>query len=385
MTCQRLFASIATAFFSCLLMTLFSSPPAASDPLAPSYTIVELNGGAAVVLGRFHAPAVFVPSETHPAGVAANAPLTERNRMLRNASSGSPPPFVIGQLGDSSLAIPMRAFVFRNGKFTDIGTLPGGTQSASRAVNNKGQVVGCSAVTQSVPLNHAFLYADGKLLDLNACIPMHSGWVLESAEAINDLGQITGIGAYHGRSRWFLLTPTKLAAEQAEQMRKQMEEKRQADDEARRPKSNLERLGPVAAQLLDGATRVETFRVTISQEKQSPSSARIEGTVITAIGPILDQTAAGQISAVLRDPKPYVVYSQPTCLMMPVVVFRVWKGKSYVDVVICFHCGQIVVRGYDDGGNRISEMGGLMIKEEVHTFSALAKQAFPQDAVIQAL
>ncbi len=385
MTRQRIFASIVTALFSCLLMALSSPPLAASVPLVPSYTVVELNGGKPVSLGHLYAPPVFVPSEAHANFCMGNGPAALRNRMLQNASSGSPPSTVLGQLGDSSVAIPMRAFLFRNGTFTDLGILPGGMESESRGVNDKGQVVGWSAVTQSVPLSHAFLYADGKLVDLNACIPAHSGWVLRSAEAINDLGQITGIGVYHGRSQSFLLTPTNLTAEQSEQLRKRIEAKKQADDEDRRPKSSLERLGPVAAHLLDGATRVETFRVTIPQGKEGPSSARIEGTAITVVGPILDQVAASQISAVLCDPKPYMVYSRPACLMMPAVVFRVWKGKSYVDVVICFHCGQIVVRGYDDAGNRVSEMGGLMTKEEVATFSALAKQAFPGDAVIQAL
>ena len=44
--------------------------------------------------------------------------------------------------------------------------------------------------------------------DLNALIPANSGWVLQSANAINSAGQITGDGLYKGQDQAFLLTPS---------------------------------------------------------------------------------------------------------------------------------------------------------------------------------
>ena len=53
---------------------------------------------------------------------------------------------------------------------------------------------------------HAFLYNNGTMTDLNSLIP--SGWILEVANAINDNGQIVGQGINsQGQSDAFLLTP----------------------------------------------------------------------------------------------------------------------------------------------------------------------------------
>jgi hypothetical protein len=45
------------------------------------------------------------------------------------------------------------------------------------------------------------------MYDLNTLIRDGSGWQLEEAAAINDLGQIVGYGYYDGEKRAFLLTP----------------------------------------------------------------------------------------------------------------------------------------------------------------------------------
>lgn len=344
-----------------------------ASPTAMTYTVAEQNTSE------------FVPSKAQANFCIANTPLANRQRLLHNASGRLGTSIILGQMGDSSVAIPMRAFVYRNQQYTDLGALPGGFLSESRAINNKGQIVGWSAVSYDNSCTHAFLYADGKLTDLNACIPAKSGWTLVSAEAINDYGQIIGHGIFYGESSNFLLTPTNLTSDEAAKLHEQIKEKKQALEEMRRPKSSLDRLGPLAAKIVQGAGRVETFRVELAKEKEPSTQAKIEGTDVIATGPVLDKQAANQITAVLLDKKPYLVISQPACLMMPAVIFRVWQGKSFVNIVICFHCGQMIIRGYNDSGSRVSDMYGLMTAAETHTFSALAKQAFPQDTIIQAL
>jgi probable HAF family extracellular repeat protein len=49
---------------------------------------------------------------------------------------------------------------------TDLGTLPGGSNSAGWGINESGQVTGDSATTAGPNLVHAFLYSEGKMLDL---------------------------------------------------------------------------------------------------------------------------------------------------------------------------------------------------------------------------
>jgi hypothetical protein len=43
--------------------------------------------------------------------------------------------------------------------------------------------------------------------NLNTLIPPSSGWILHSAQAINDLGWIVGIGFYQGKFHAFMLKP----------------------------------------------------------------------------------------------------------------------------------------------------------------------------------
>jgi probable HAF family extracellular repeat protein len=92
------------------------------------------------------------------------------------------------------------------GTIKDLGTLPEGTYSVAFGVNRNGQIVGYGNIANNAP--HAFLWTSaGGMQDLNDLIPPNSGWVLINANAINDVGQITGYGTRNGQNRAFLLTP----------------------------------------------------------------------------------------------------------------------------------------------------------------------------------
>jgi probable HAF family extracellular repeat protein len=99
------------------------------------------------------------------------------------------------------------AFLYRTGRLTDLGTLPGGTQSYAYAINNLGQAVGAS--DSSASAQRAVLFDSGELRDLNGLIPASTGWILTEARGINDAGQIVGTGIVDGQVRAFLLTPTR--------------------------------------------------------------------------------------------------------------------------------------------------------------------------------
>ena len=58
----------------------------------------------------------------------------------------------------------------------------------------------------------AFLISGGVGVDLNTLIPAGSGWHLGVANAINDSGEIAGVGRFHGVQRAFLLVPTSSGA-----------------------------------------------------------------------------------------------------------------------------------------------------------------------------
>ena len=78
------------------------------------------------------------------------------------------------------------AFLWQNGKMIDLGTL-GRHSSIARALNEGGRVVGWSDTKAGFP-NHAFVWERGKMTDLGT-LP---GWDESFADALNDQDQIVG-------------------------------------------------------------------------------------------------------------------------------------------------------------------------------------------------
>ena len=161
---------------------------------------------------------------------------------------------VVGFSGTSLITDngPVYAFLWKNGKAKHLPSL-GGDISEANAINNAGHIVGYSRFSDD-GLDHAFLYADGitkalnsasdvssfaqainshdqavgvctghgnlgafaclyefgRTIDLNRFLPENSGWILNQANGINDLGQIVVIGtARNGLVQHsFLMTPT---------------------------------------------------------------------------------------------------------------------------------------------------------------------------------
>jgi MYXO-CTERM domain-containing protein len=108
-------------------------------------------------------------------------------------------------VGDSDTAGGLRhAFLYSGGTMNDLGTLPGGTGSVALGISNAGKVVGYSYTVGNTNV-HAFVYSISGLKDLNNLIPSGSGWNLQYAYAINNLGEIVGSGTIGGQTHAFLL------------------------------------------------------------------------------------------------------------------------------------------------------------------------------------
>src|SRR5438309_1602303 len=80
-----------------------------------------------------------------------------------------------------------RGFLSWRGRMVNLGTL-GGTSTTPFAVNKYLVVVGSASTDAEVP--HGFVYALGRMVDLNRFIDPASGWVINSALDVNDNLQI---------------------------------------------------------------------------------------------------------------------------------------------------------------------------------------------------
>lgn len=95
-----------------------------------------------------------------------------------------------------------RAFLYSDGEMKDIGTL-GGSASQGNSINNKGQITGWAHIKDNAG-RAAFLYSDGKMIDLNKAVDPALKIYLDIGVAINDIGQILATGP---DMTTFLLTP----------------------------------------------------------------------------------------------------------------------------------------------------------------------------------
>jgi probable HAF family extracellular repeat protein len=140
----------------------------------------------AVVLNNQERPAIYTDGAFRYIGTSTGRALGINNARI-----------VVGDLD-----VSRRGFFYDDttGVFLSVSPLSGmGPELHLQDVNNLGQAV-------STP---AGLYTRaGGLIDLNTLIDPASGWQLINTAAINDAGQIIGIGTYHGSGpAAFILTP----------------------------------------------------------------------------------------------------------------------------------------------------------------------------------
>ena len=126
-----------------------------------------------------------------PCGPLARALSAAQNMTMRG--SGTVDSMVNSDPSKNNVS---HAFLWQPGmrKLKDLGTVKGDTDSFATAINKAGQVVGLSA-KGTCCIQHAFLWEDGgPMVDLNTLIPPKSSLSLNWAYAINDRGEIAGVG-----------------------------------------------------------------------------------------------------------------------------------------------------------------------------------------------
>lgn len=113
--------------------------------------------------------------------------------------------------GDQALL----AFLWEKGTMTNLGTLPRNACSIADAINSTGQIVGGSGFFDAPfepactdPVEHAVLWENGQIFDLNNFVPLGTDLTLTEAFFINDSGEISGFGTLsNGDQHAFVLIP----------------------------------------------------------------------------------------------------------------------------------------------------------------------------------
>jgi len=95
----------------------------------------------------------------------------------------------------------LHAVLWRNREIKDLETVPGDSCSWAWGLNSKDHVVGISLPAPcDFSVAHDFLWQGASMVDLNKLIPSDSGLTLVYGEAINEKGEIGGIGVRPGIS-----------------------------------------------------------------------------------------------------------------------------------------------------------------------------------------
>jgi probable HAF family extracellular repeat protein len=136
------------------------------------------------------------------AGVADGHPfLYDKGKMIDLTPNSLGTAWALNNLGQVvGASTPQGAFIYHNGqlKYINVSGLPYG-------INDSGQVVGSLG-----PGAGAWMWSEQQgFIDLNTLLPSNSGWELNGADAINEQGEIVGVGQFMGDAHAYLLTQSK--------------------------------------------------------------------------------------------------------------------------------------------------------------------------------
>ncbi len=141
-------------------------------------------------------------------------------------------------------------------------------------------------------------------------------------------------------------------------------------------------LGAETLALLDNVQKVETFR--LSSDVKDVERRQISDYPLKYKGNAQGQAFARRIANILRKPQTYWGSNDTTCIVDPGVAYRLWSGRRCVELMICFHCGQMLIATKNETG-QVTHFAYTEFASVRPELIELAKQAFPNDADIAAL
>ncbi|MDY7226037.1 hypothetical protein [Hyalangium rubrum] len=121
--------------------------------------------------------------------------------------------------------------------------------------------------------------------------------------------------------------------------------------------------------------RVQIFLAELDQEMLTPrendTRPRSGVFLLTREGPELKKEDREALSKIWVPAKDHTPRPPRKCMFNPDIALRFWRGKTWVDAVVCFSCEQIAFRGPK---GEIIKPGFL---DDFSVLHQVAKQAFP--------
>ena len=189
--------------------------------------------GTLTVLDRFTAGKVVNAWDINDAGTlvghmtvgegpnAPSHPFVYRNGTLTDLGTLADRPYNYAQAINNAGRIAgfsevadgsLHAFIYEKGVMTDAGSF-GGMDMNIGDINESGTFVGWSSTRENTGIG--FAYLDGTLVDLNTLIDPASGWYIDFAYGINDLGQVVANACRNGACTGVRLDPVSAVPEPA--------------------------------------------------------------------------------------------------------------------------------------------------------------------------
>jgi hypothetical protein len=132
---------------------------------------------------------------------------------------------------------------------------------------------------------------------------------------------------------------------------------------------------------LKEATRVQVFRVD-AKLSEDPSIERVMGYPVTSTAPEQGANFAARLAKLLVSDN--MKRSLKRCGFMPGVAYRLWHEDNSVTVCVCFGCKDVIVQ-VGEKSVAPSKIWYFDFAPVRPRFVALAKEALPNDARIQAI
>ena len=178
--------------------------------------VTDVNTGGQIVINIAGESLSDITLVVWENGVSTELALLSESDTTAFASAINESGQVVGRLGTGRIDPDgfggeiHRAALWQDGTFEFLGSL-GGNRSDAKDINDRGQIVGWSEFAPHDLREHAFIWRNGVMTDLNDFLPAELGIELIDAHSINAQGRIVACGVRGNESTAYLLVVEQLA------------------------------------------------------------------------------------------------------------------------------------------------------------------------------